>query len=308
MKNNFFKHVILITGLMMVLLVAGCGSDEEDTGANNTDSEESYSEAVEYTITGIEPGAGITVTTETAIEEYDSLAGWTLEQSSTAAMMTRLAEAIEKEEPIIITGWNPHWMFAKYEDLKYLEDPKGVYGETEIIKTLARKGLEEDKPNAYKLLDQFHWEVEDMEGIMLESTETGTDIATLAKEWVEEHEDVVSEWTKGVEDVDGVAIELVSTPWDSECSSAIVVAEALRTKGFEVTITPVDVAVVFKAVAEGDGDATVAAWMPVTHKEFYNKFEGQFDDLGENLTGAKIGLAVPKYMDIDSIEDLKPAE
>ncbi|WP_319418060.1 glycine betaine ABC transporter substrate-binding protein [Virgibacillus necropolis] len=147
-----------------------------------------------------------------------------------------------------------------------------------------------------------------MEGIMLESTETGTDIAKVAKKWVEEHPDAVSKWTKGVEDVNGVGIELVSTPWDSERASANVVAEVLRSKGFEVTITPVDVAIVFKAIAEGDGDATLAAWMPVTHKEFYDKYTDQFEDLGENLKGAKIGLAVPKYMDIDSIEDLKPAE
>ncbi|WP_404451667.1 glycine/betaine ABC transporter [Virgibacillus necropolis] len=308
MKKNFYKNVILISGLMLVLIIAGCGSDEEEKTTGNNGSEKSYSEDVEYTITGIEPGAGITVTTENAIEEYESLKGWSLEQSSTAAMMTRLEEAIQKKEPIVITGWNPHWMFAKYKDLKYLKDPKGVYGETEMIKTLARKGLKEDKPNAYKLLDQFHWEVEDMEGIMLESTETGDEISTVAKKWVEDHQDVVSEWTKGVEDVEGVEIELVSTPWDSERASASVVAEVLRSKGFEVTITPVDVAVVFKAIAEGDGDATLAAWMPVTHKEFYEKFEGQFEDLGENLKGAKIGLAVPNYMDIDSIEDLKPAE
>ncbi|WP_430787817.1 glycine betaine ABC transporter substrate-binding protein [Virgibacillus flavescens] len=303
MKNNFIK-VTVIAGLTAILL-AGCGTDDKNAGS---EKEQGYSEAVDHMITGIEPGAGITLTTEKAIEEYESLEGWTLEQSSTAAMMTRLEEAIEKQEPIVITGWNPHWMFAKYEDLKYLKDPKGVYGKTEVIKTLARKGLKEEKPNAYKLLDQFHWKVEDMEGIMLESTEAGTDIAKVAKKWVEEHPDAVTEWTKGVEDVNGVEIELVSTPWDSERASANVVAEVLKSKGFKVTITPVDVAVVFNAIAEGDGDATLAAWMPVTHKKFYDKFADQFEDLGENLTGAKIGLAVPKYMEIDSIEDLKPAE
>lgn len=311
MKNNLRNSLFLVTGLLLVLLIAGCGSDEssdKEKATGDSDSEENYSEAVEYTITGIEPGAGITVTTEKAIEEYDSLKGWSLEDSSTAAMMTQVDKAISNEEPIVITGWNPHWMFEKYQELKYLEDPKGVYGETETMKTLARKGLEKDKPNAYKLLDQFHWDVEDMEGIMLEAIDSGKEIDAIAKKWVEENQDVVSEWTKGVEDVDGVEIELVSTPWDSERSSSSVVAEVLKSKGFEVTVTPVDVAVVFKSIAEGVGDVTLAAEMPVTHKSFYDEFEGQFDDLGENLTGAKIGLAVPKYMDIDSIEDLKPAE
>ena len=36
----------------------------------------------------------------------------------------------------------------------------------------------------------------------------------------------------------------------------------------------------------------------------YAKYEAEIDDLGANLEGAKIGLVVPAYMDIDSIEDL----
>lgn len=79
-------------------------------------------------------------------------------------------------------------------------------------------------------------------------------------------------------------------------------------KGFDVTITPVDVAVMYKAVANGEADATVAVWMPITTKEFYDKYEGDFVDLGANLKGAKIGLVVPTYMEIDSIEELKSAE
>ncbi|MFD1037664.1 glycine betaine ABC transporter substrate-binding protein [Virgibacillus byunsanensis] len=301
---------IFILGLLLLLITAGCGADEDENTGNNDDAngEVNYSEEVEYTITGIEPGAGITVTTEKAIEEYDSLSGWELEQASTAAMVTQLDEAIANKDPIVVTGWNPHWKFAKYPDLKYLDDPKGIYGDVEVIKTLARLGLEEEKPNAYKLIEQFNWEVEDMEGIMYDAQESGDEVAEVAKRWIEDHPDKVAEWTEGVEDVDGEAFEIVSTPWDSERASANVVAEALTQKGYDVTITPVDVAVVFEAVANGDADATVAAWMPMTHKDFYEKFEDEFVDLGANLEGAKIGLVVPEYMDIDSIEDLEPAE
>ncbi|MEF2293846.1 glycine betaine ABC transporter substrate-binding protein [Virgibacillus dokdonensis] len=288
------------------MLLAACGSEEKEGGNAAGDSgETNYGEEIDYTITGIEPGAGITVATEKAIEEYDSLSGWELEQSSTAAMVTELEEAIASESPIIVTGWNPHWKFAKFDNLKYLEDPKGIYGDVEVIKSLARKGLEEDKPNAYKLIDQFKWSVEDMEGIMYEASESGKEVAEVAKQWVKDNPDKVEAWTEGVEDVDGVEFELVSTPWDSERSSANVVAEVMRQKGFKVTITPVDVAVMFEAVANGDGDATLAAWMPATHKDFYEKFKGDFEDLGANLEGAKIGLVVPDYMDVDSIEDIQ---
>src|SRR5699024_1248388 len=302
----FFKTGTLIAVLVAVFMV-GCSGDN-DTEKSKTESDsENYSEAVNYTITGIEPGAGISVTTEKAIEEYESLQGWNVELSSTAAMAAALDQAIENEEPIIITGWNPHWTFAKHPDMKYLEDPKEIYGGVEQIKTLARKGLKKDKPNAYKFIEQCNWDVEDMEGIMYEAKETGDEIDEVAKRWVEDNPEKVAEWTEGVEDGNGEKIELVSTPWDSERASSGVVKEVMEQKGFDVTVTPVDVAVVFESVANGDGDATLAAWLPITHQDFYEQYKDDFDDLGVNLEGAKIGLVVPEYMDIDSIEDLEAA-
>lgn len=307
------KNKLLAVSFVGLLLLGACGSGETNNeqpegDATPTDEEVNYSEAVDYTITGIEPGAGITVTTERAIEEYENLAGWTLDISSTAAMMAELDKAIANEEPIIITGWNPHWMFAKYPDLKYLEDPKDIYGGEEGINTLVRKGFEEEKPEAFKVISQFKWEVEDMEEIMYEASDTGEEVEDVAKRWVENNPDKVAAWLEGVEDVDGVEVELISTPWDSERASSGVLKTAMEQKGFNVTVTPVDVAIMFESIANGDGDATVAAWLPYTHKEFHERYKDDYIDLGPNLVGAKIGLTVPAYMDIDSIEDLEPKE
>ena len=218
--------------------------------------------------------------------------------------MTELRGAIENEEPIVITGWNPHWMFAEYPDMKYLEDPQGIYGGEETLNSLARIGLEEEKPEAYKLIDQFEWNVEDMEEIMYESEQTGKAVEEVAVQWVEDNEDRVAEWVEGVEDVDGVEIELASTPWDSERASSGVLKEVMEQKGFSVTVTELDVAIMFESIATGDADATLGAWLPITHKDFYEANQDNIVDLGPNLTGAKIGLVVPEYMDIDSIEDL----
>ncbi|MFD1445134.1 glycine betaine ABC transporter substrate-binding protein [Oceanobacillus profundus] len=296
------KHLGIIFGILAIFLLAACGNS--DGNAADSNGEADYSEEVDYTITGIEPGAGISVTTEKAIEEYDSLQGWNVELSSTGAMMTELRGAIENEEPIVITGWNPHWMFAEYPDMKYLEDPQGIYGGEETLNSLARIGLEEEKPEAYKLIDQFEWNVEDMEEIMYESEQTGKAVEEVAVQWVEDNEDRVAEWVEGVEDVDGVEIELASTPWDSERASSGVLKEVMEQKGFSVTVTELDVAIMFESIATGDADATLGAWLPITHKDFYEANQDNIVDLGPNLTGAKIGLVVPEYMDIDSIEDL----
>lgn len=144
-----------------------------------------------------------------------------------------------------------------------------------------------------------------MEEVMFEAIDSDEEVEEVAKRWVDENEDKVAPWMEGVEDVDGIEIELASTMQDTERASANVVKEAMEQKGFNVTVTPVDQAVVFESVSTGDVDAAVAAWLPDTQKEFYEQHKDDLINLGPNLTGAKIGLTVPAYMDIDSIEDLE---
>lgn len=148
------------------------------------------------TITGIEPGAGVVKAAEKAVEDY-ALDGWEVQSSSSGAMATALGEAYKNEEPIVVTGWTPHWMFAAY-DLKYLEDPEESFGGAETINTMVRKGLKEDSPAAYQILDQFNWEAADMESVMLEVS-NGTDIEEAAANWIEANPEKVDEWVAGLE-------------------------------------------------------------------------------------------------------------
>jgi len=153
--------------------------------------------AFDYTIIGIEPGAGLMSATETALNDYGLKDKWTLLESSSAAMATQLQKAYDKKEPIIVTGWTPHWMFAKM-DLKYLDDPKGSFGATEQIHTIARKGLKEDHPAAYKFLDQFAWTTDDMAAVMVDIVE-GTSPEDAAAKWVEANNDKMQKWLEGVQ-------------------------------------------------------------------------------------------------------------
>ncbi|MED4890175.1 glycine betaine ABC transporter substrate-binding protein [Lysinibacillus sp. FSL R7-0073] len=148
------------------------------------------------TITGIEPGANMMATTENAYKEYHNLKGWNVLTSSAGAMTAALSQAISNHEEIIITGWSPHWIFNAY-DLKYLEDPKGLYGTEEYIGTFARKGLKEDASEAYDVLNRFHWTAEDIESVMFDIME-GMSATDAAKKWINNNQDKVAEWTKDV--------------------------------------------------------------------------------------------------------------
>ncbi|MBO0601849.1 glycine/betaine ABC transporter [Sporosarcina sp. E16_3] len=294
---------VLGLGAVALLAVglAACGNDDDKNEAGGNTAK-TVGESVDYKITGIDPGAGIMEATEKVLVEYD-LTDWDLTTGSSAAMTASLKKAYDKEQPIIVTGWTPHWKFAKY-DLKYLEDPKGVYGGEEQIRTIGRIGLEDDMPEAHKILSQFNWTEEDMGEIMVAIQEGEKDDAA-AQKWVDANEEKVAEWTNGVEKVDGDKIKLAYVAWDSEIASHNVMKIVLEDMGYKVTLTQVEAGPLWTAVADGSADASLAAWMPLTHKTYADKFEGKFEELGVNMEGVKVGLVVPKYMDITSIEDLK---
>lgn len=151
-----------------------------------------HAEKFDDKIIGIDPEAGIMAKTNQVMEEY-SLQNFDLVTGSDSTMATTLGNAIDKERWIVITGWNPHWKFAKW-DLKYLQEPKNVYGDEEYISTIVRKGLEEDMPRVYDFLNNFYWTSEDMEQVMLWIQEEDTTSREAVRRWIEENEVLVDKW------------------------------------------------------------------------------------------------------------------
>lgn len=294
-----------VFGLAAVALLAvglaACGSDNNNDSSKE-DSAETVGDTLDYKITGIDPGAGIMEATDRAINDYE-LDDWTLTTSSDAAMVASLKRAYDKEEPIIITGWTPHWKFIEF-DLKYLEDPKGSYGGEEEIRTIGRLALQEDLPEAHEILSNFKWTEEDMGAVMM-AIQEGDNEEVAAQNWIDANTEKVADWTTGVDKVEGDKIKLAYASWDSEIASHNVMKLVLEDMGFDVTLTLVELGPLWTAIADGSADASLAGWLPITAKTYADKFEGKFEELGVNMTGVKIGLVVPKYMEIDSIEDLK---
>ncbi|UYO96926.1 glycine betaine ABC transporter substrate-binding protein [Microbacterium sp. M28] len=107
------------------------------------------------TIVGIEPGAGLTKQTqEVAMPAYGLDGEYTLQTSSTAAMLTVLGEAIDKKEDVVVTLWKPFWANSSY-DIKTLEDPEGAMGTPETLNFIGHKGFAEEFPEAAELVEQI---------------------------------------------------------------------------------------------------------------------------------------------------------
>lgn len=292
------------TAALLALGLAACSSDSNDNDeGKTTGTNATVGESVDHTIVGIDPGSGHMELTAKVLQEYD-LPDWNVTSGSGATMTAALKRAYDKEEPIIITAWSPHWKFSKF-DLKYLEDPKLIYGDAEEIHSIGRIGLEDDLPEAYEIFKRFEWDMDDMAEIMI-AIEDGVKPEEAARTWVDSHPEEVAQWTDGVATVDGDTIKLAYAPWDSELASHNMMKIVLEDMGYTVQLTMVEPGPMFSAVADGSADATFAAWLPNTHKTYLDKFEDSLDDIGVNMVGVKQGLAVPTYMeDVNSIEDLK---
>lgn len=299
---TFYKKIIAALAMVATVgFLTACSSTQP-----KYDAKKPLGPQINYTITGIDAGAGIMSSTDKALKAYGlEQKNWQLQPSSTAAMTSTLQKAIADKRPIVVTGWTPHWMFTKFP-LKFLKDPKNVYGKAEQIHTIVRKGLKQDAPQAYQVLDQFHWTPKEISSVML-AVNNGQDPAAAAKAYVKKHPEQIAQWTKGVSHVSGSPkLTLTYIAWDSEIASTNVVATVLRQVGYKVTIRAMEPQPVWASVVTKAADAQVSAWLPNTAAKLYADYKNQVVDLGVNMDGARVGLAVPKYMkNINSIEDLK---
>jgi glycine betaine/proline transport system substrate-binding protein len=149
-------------------------------------------EKLDGTITGIDPGAGLTRLSKQAIKDYGL--DYELQISSGAGMTAALERAVRRNKWIVVTGWSPHWMFGAY-DLRYLEDPKGVLGKAERVHAYARTGFYQDHLDAAAFLSRMQIPLDDLQKAMHDAQETSYEEAV--EKYIQGNEDRISYWITG---------------------------------------------------------------------------------------------------------------
>lgn len=144
-------------------------------------------------IVGIDTGAGIMGTTETVVEEYGL--DFNLMASSGPVMTATLKSAIDEGEWIVVTGWKPHWKFARW-DLKFLEDPKVIYGEAENTWAVGYTGFTEDFPEVTDFLENFMLTDQQLGEVMGLMNDSEEEPYTIAQQWVADNPDAVQKWVE----------------------------------------------------------------------------------------------------------------
>jgi glycine betaine/proline transport system substrate-binding protein len=133
--------------------------------------------------------------------------GLTLQQvaSSEAAQLAELRRAYERQEPILVYLYRPHWVFNEF-DMTQLQEPTPNTPECLTTGngacampaysawTAASTRVQQEAPRFHAMLQRFEIPLADME-VMLKSVDIDKkDAAVVAKEWVGANQQRVQQW------------------------------------------------------------------------------------------------------------------
>lgn len=103
---------------------------------------------------------------------------------------------------------------------------------------------------------------------------------------------------------EGKEVTIAMVNWIECIANTHLAKVVLEEKGYKVELITADVAPVFAAVAKGDADVFMESWEPITHKPYLDKFGANIEHLGTVYDDGRLGLVVPAYVEINSIEEL----
>ncbi|NEK16398.1 glycine betaine ABC transporter substrate-binding protein [Rhizobium leguminosarum] len=141
-------------------------------------------------IVGIEPGSGLMRDTSNSVKEYDLKLQ--LVEGSTAAMTAALKSAVDRKEWIAVTIWEPSWMMQKY-DVKFLQDPKGVFPPPQSYYWIGKKGFSADYPHAREVIASIYVPLADITA-MNSAVNDGKTMDEAIVAWTESHADLIKRW------------------------------------------------------------------------------------------------------------------
>jgi glycine betaine/proline transport system substrate-binding protein len=141
-------------------------------------------------IIGIEPGSGLMRESADAIEEYDL--DLELVEGSTAGMTAALKAAVDRQEPIVVTLWDPTWMFEKF-DMKFLEDPKRVFSPPQSYNVIAQEGFSAEKPEAREILAGIFMPIDQVRDINT-AVSDGKTMDQAIQDWIDANAGLIERW------------------------------------------------------------------------------------------------------------------
>jgi glycine betaine/proline transport system substrate-binding protein len=120
-------------------------------------------------------------------------------------MLAQVARAVQRREPIVFLGWEPHPMNANFP-MKYLTGGDDVFGPDfggAQVHTNTRKGLSAECPNLGKLLANMTFTLPMENEIMGAILNDGAEPNAAARAWLAKNPVILDGWLAGVTTLKG---------------------------------------------------------------------------------------------------------
>lgn len=233
--------------------------------------------------------------------------GWKQQTSSSTAMLAALKKATDEKKPIVVGLWRPHWAYDAYP-VKDLKDPKGSLGKAEDIRTVANKKFPGKFPKVAAALKKFK----------MNDTQLASISSAVAVDHKEDPPAGVDAWLKKnpgylkkmvgdgklCDGSDPVKMSVINS-WAEGLAVTHLWKKALEGAGCKVELQEqTEAGPLYIGLSKGQSDVYMDAWLPMTHADYWKKYKNDLVNLGTWYGNAKLTIAVPKYMKIDSIADL----
>lgn len=163
---------------------------EEETISDLVENADAY----DNRIVGLEAGSGNMELLPGVLETYGAEDDFEIVDGSTPAALAELENAVADEEPVVISLWTPHWVYADL-DVRPLEDDQQGWPEPDGSFVVTSESFPEEHEEVAEWMTGATLTDEQYSSLMLEVDEADSE-REGAEAWLEDsdHRDVVEAW------------------------------------------------------------------------------------------------------------------
>lgn len=105
-------------------------------------------------------------------------------------------------------------------------------------------------------------------------------------------------------DTDKKKVKIAYANWLEGIAMSHLAKVVLEEQGYEVELQNADLAPIFVSMSGKKSDVFLDAWLPITMKDYMDQYGDSIEFLGEVYGEARVGLVVPQYVTVNSIDEL----
>jgi len=146
-------------------------------------------------VIGIDEGAGIMSSTRQALEHYglqNQLLSFSDDQ-----MTFQMTDSIKRRKEIVVTGWEPHWIFNRH-DVRFLEDPDNIFPTEEHIYAVGNTESMKKHPHATEFFRRMQLTDKQFNSL-IDQVKMATDPVNGIHQWMEKNQYIVNKWVRDLQ-------------------------------------------------------------------------------------------------------------